>query len=1695
MNELRELIRRRSTNENGEDGIALVVVLTVLFMLFVIATPFVVSSKNDYRIATSAASQYRARALADAAVEMAKHRLEATHRGVEASRGDQATPYWDTASETAVDPHPKDWADLIDPDGGRYLANPRGDMWNVSVRDEQAWLNADTMPPYLWGAFVGRTRVASAGEANSKRLEVESTAGFPPRGEIVVDGDVLPYRRIDGGAFLEVNLTKPYAVGTTVLAKAAYELATWNYQATPGQYRTFPALTSVKEVSGFGRPIAENELDGVLSQLTRWGRREAASNWMQGQTVIADVDPQDFEDTRGQPVRVLNPDFFNPGTVVRLTEGDAFEYHVVRSAQRQGSAGVVNLLEPVGQIFRGRWTTISAELRHPVNVNACSRDVLVLLMDGVEYAPSRGRGSRDDRRVSTDLATEVADTVIRNRPLEGPRHLADLLKRMFHLKRGQTVSLDTVAGGPSPAEDDTVEPGSAEMTEAMALAILQNALNPCFWGLRQSTMPFAYDSGDRFTAEVMVSVNDAGGTELARRRVRETFLSAPSRPLTFRQTTQRDFERSIVAARSGRYVETHPWPMSFYTSPTSKPELRLLRYTSNFADPEKAGFFPDPTEGDVRLQPARLTTTQGGDYEEHFDGQLGRTGGASGAAGGANASQFRTELITPEGYPLTEGAFPLPIAGTGAGGGGAGAGGGVAASSPNSGTVTDDVGLLPFALEFYMRPESFGSNPYFFSLTGDDPDTDYVNAYYDAASRSFRLDVHDITLDDPNSNRTNAVQVRWTPQGALEDDTFFHIGAHVGSTFPGDASLHVDGFKRGESNLTTTLSSGLSDTSTSFSVEDVEGLEDWPTQGAFRVGTEIVEATRNGTDFTILNPSSFEDSIVQLGRAARGSRLYSHPSGQSVSPFGYSLLLRTSTDIQGIALPSGGGQLASDLGPFNVMSLVGNSMEVIDSGDPAQGVPPTVVELYDPSMDPDLTLMPYGEGTAQDIQAFQTSGGYALVVTVSPLRGQGSNLMVEMVRYQGVQTTAQGGRLTGVQAVPNPPNPELQGNPMLGAGGASFILSTTRIQHDTANISPMTPGRLTAVIPISVHLTDTTGYRIPAPAPNGSGETEPEFVQIGSPSVNPTFGGIEGQRLEWMRYYHVDEQNGMLLCDDVDRLERAVGHVAASVGSKPDLLRLNFDGLWFRTQEGTHVFDTRTPLEPGLDLATSDRVVPVFRTSTLSSRRYTSAGYGEDVTLVGLDGTRSLQVIAWASPRIDTGQSSSAQGGIQFSQQMFERDLVAFVDNVAGDVVQETIPAGGLGDRRRFARICRFPSGELPRIRSNGVAYVGSDSSGQPRGGAMIDEVRLRGQRPEHYVVWDQGVINPVSSTPPDSLPVAVSDSDDEIPIAQTEFVLEAVFLANENPELRDWIPDGRKILAEMTGNLDQDAGLVQIGDEIIAYRDVGAGQSGFPVLRDCIRGFMGTEPSSHGYGEPIVFLDWVVVSELTNAIDDEGADLVVEETRGFAPFGGTVLVFNDATGREVMHYTRAQGDTLLMPRRLEEDGGDTDAAGIFRGRYGTTPGSHDTGSIVMNLPFRYWDRYAPESDDPALAFYSFAVDEGDGFFDQLVWSHRFEQPGLGMTVACRLDDRLPWSTPVENAKGKLLVFDAKQGRGQRVENKVPLRVSGRGLEVRVFFRYLPNAFDPVNLTRHDWKETPHLLDIGVTYAVQPRVFRREILE
>ena len=1729
----------------SERGVALILVLTALLGLLVLAVPFLDIARHEEAASVAPLARAEARARAEATLRYGEYVLEAGHAGEEALRDQGAaslggraydTPTTDTPEEASVP------VDLVDAKGqvardrdGTALfhhRDSRGATVDLRVRDEQAWPNIFSATPFMLSATLGRTLLAKDMTETDAEMRVEDGSFLAANGGYVnCEGEVIGYTKRTGNMLTGLSRglgggrrAGNHSSDVVVFDDRCREIAMLPFLSprAAGGYREPMSISYVKEIALLGRDaLTDLETDKLSDAFSLLGRRPQSGAFGEKVSVMQPVDPA-TAGSNGFPLQVASVSGFNMGTLVRLSDGVQVEYGFVISVRGGGNGfGSVTLAEaPRGTYEQGR-ATLQALLRHPVNINAAPTEVLTRLIDGIQISYfGRPRGSSG--RVTEEATAIVVDGIEGARPIRDLKHLRELL-------------------------DGWVESYPFILTPIMAEAVFRNAVDANDTMLWSSTQPFCFESHDYYTLDVASVVNDGAGRELARTEIRERVHVAPRGLLSHALDSQADFEQHAVRARSTRYVVTFPYPVERWVSPTEQPVSRLLRMLWNFGDglpmsqqnrerPEggdadfSEGVFPstDAEAGFVKLAPGRMMSSG---YNKHFDGP----------AFHLDEPGVTLNRIDADGWRLNRGPFEMdprdPSGGYGGGmqstavGQGRGGGGG---GGRNAQTVTVQVsssgggqqggrgggqqgGITQGALMgrntinparfdlWYQFGSSAGGRHVLFDLVGTDPNEARVQLVRESDG-SLVARVQDRTLDDPSDSLTEVMEVKWLPQDAgwWKPRTWYHLGLAYRGSKPDDVMVFADGYRHGKPKYKSRLAGGFSASDAFFSVDDAEG---WPNRGVAMVGSEVVDFDRSGENFTITTLAG-----QTWGRGQRGTKALDHAAGEPVTLFGYSTLPVTADGRNGLAIPRGGGALRCNIGPPRVATFQANATVNIVIQGPG-GLPLNIpMQVHDPAAPAGNMLSLMAEsGGAGDFSSFPETGGYVLIVSQDvPVTGAPAGGL-EIARYQ----SRVGNQLIGLQSAGGAVNPALAGLPAQASPTAPGFSVVRKIHPvSLAGTGPVQSySTLSCVLPISIPVDNVAGYSQPdvvqgqaggGVGVNSNWNTDPEFVQIGIPNL----ANLDAHDVEWIRYHHVDS-SGHLLCDEA-RFLYAAGMLLRSAHLSPaggifgahNLVSLV---LPFRQQCGTRALSIG-------NLAANSDVVPCFRSVTHGARgainnpnwtptnpeapagavNASSVGWGDSVTLEDMNGRdRFLAKVAWAALDEPQQVSYGPQGNqitVQLRRNYPYAGWAALTESTQRDYRQRNLPGSGEAQQRTtYLRVLKFPSGELPDFGRTSRAFAGGDMDGStsaPDG--YVDELRVTPFVSQRYILWDHTRMDFIPAAAGSAAAAAagsmgIDATTDEIPLANVDWMVSNPTNFGPTPPFYI-LADGRKINydEELSGLPRNDAGAVQIGEEIIAFRRVGRSSAGAPALLDCQRGFMQTVPMPHGFGEEVVYLDFVNLGQLRSAVDATNADIPVSSARGFYSDGGTVLLDD-----EMVHYSGLGQNGLTMPWMLNDAG--EPYAGLLRGRYGTRPAGHQQGALVLEMPFRYWDRHAERQDTGEQSFYGFSLDLPGAWFRQIVFDERRQVDNVDLQLLVRTDPSIPWSANPATTPG-LFLFDEATADKPGV-----IRRSGRGLDVRVLFRYLPGAFSSL-LNTHDWKASPELHSLRVDYLDETRVASREDL-
>lgn len=1699
-------------------GVAMVVVLLTLVALLVLCTPFLLTVRNADLASVQTADRASARLALDDASRLARGRLGFSHPGLD------STPYHDSLDELSVS-NRFDEAFLDANDAS-------GPMFDLEHYDVSGRVDLNSAPPQMLGNLMDATGL-TVGTVELQDVEVSASSveGFLPEGFFWIDGELIGYTGLEGSTFqgcirglgVETDAEgDPLPCGPRppqtrprnrpIVDQRAYALAQWRIWTPDGTLRTYDSFEHIREAQGL---VMAGELGpDAMEQLRRtttvhagiqsgpeWQRATRVENAIQGGIDCT--------------LRLRDARWFSEGTTVMITDGITTELGIVRTA---GRANAITLMDPPANDYNA-FTALAVPLaRRPVNINTASLDVLRALVLHLQLRNRQGRISPAEARVLTQVIAE-------SRPFTS---FQDFVERLVLPAGGfepwpdpvpetlrEMVGGQTELASRGAEEGEEVEVFVPIIDEDDARALYKNAVNANDAELGFSTMPFSFVSNDVHAMELRAAINAPSGVQRARGSREQIELIVPQRDLLFLATRQEDFERSLRLTREAPGWATGPrstsrWDTIYNTTPPTRSRAHLgPRDTMPAFDPLAQDavytFASRDEEEDGYALPWAYRTAESGFYAgrvEHFDHEARD-------AEGRYLPDGTVVRGTDDGMVGWNGPFELQ---------------------------------QPLAFSMWLQPRALESGARYFDVGGPYIDTDRISL--ELEDNDLVLRVIDGTGDHPFTAFEERGELRYDLSGngpGLPLDTWIHLQVDIRGNRPDQMTMLVDGRYWARTPGLTRLSGPLSGDSTVIPVESTEGF---PARCILVIGTELIEATVAGpTSFSAVYGTQGENAGFG-GRLARqrfggveltgddtplnisGLGVGSFPAGTTVQLYGGAPLLASN-------VPAVQGELASDLGTFAVGRVVGmaeNEMEAVvvlgasgnafnlGLGLDTQASGSLEIQPADPNMTPE-----------QVMAAFSPSGGYAALLwadfapriqddagTVSPVTTVNGTRFgeIEVIHYTGfegnlLQFDRRGDNLPELENLAN------AGPDIAGRGAFIFDFQQSGVSWNL-NPPPWEQYNFqTKIIPISLPVSGAEQFE-PAQAENS------KFVQI-------TYQGSQAPSTEWVRYDELEA--GQFVRNAPSALRAAQFAVQGGVtqidadgtGNPPPTgptppgppappapsgspavpapeppappsapasaaAAAPVDGAYwhwrmgeaedadfpvtrsvrsyfqFRGVLGTypHVHSQGAVVLPVWSIA--DRGVfggllgrfdPIF----LMEFTPTNPGWPGIVHRAHLpneytvyhvqqDEQTPLGVSAGAAPE------SVGQTGFQLGVQYVALQDAAQVPMTPGSISSDPTNF----ESRIFARASMFPSGELPRTTTT-VAVGGSFRGGGNIPSALVDEI----------FYGNVDFASAGTGTPGSQLILALDlgELDNTLSVRPNSIRNALGELGFANGRFLDQLP--------------QDAGLLRIGDEILCYDSLDAG-SGLVTIASGGRGLLGTDPQPHATGETVTFLQHVNVSVLAAGLDAEDGLIVLAALDGFAR-EGTVRIDD-----ELIHYDWLESGGLAMPRSSREPGAqDREGPGIFRGRYGTSPAGHVAGTPVIEVPIRYWDRWAEGADAPEMNYFTLSVSQPNAFWGSAFWDVR-EPAGAGprLGVLQRTDPEVPWDAPPQGTPGLDLIWDGLQGG----EGNPIGRQSDR-VEWRVFLRHEPGSFDPVGGMSHAWKRVPRLSYFGAEYMGPGMVLKR----
>lgn len=888
----------------------------------------------------------------------------------------------------------------------------------------------------------------------------------------------------------------------------------------------------------------------------------------------------------------------------------------------------------------------------------------------------------------------------------------------------------------------------------------------------------------------------------------------------------------------------------------------------------------------------------------------------------------------------------------------------------------------------------------------------------------------------------------------------------------------------------------------------VESTDGFPPVGVLRIGLELFEySSIQGNAFRCRYVDSFGGrGARQAGREHRpdipvdqngeptvnlddpqfqGVNLDvfpEHPVGAQVELYGYSLLPSDDSPLM-----VGKTALDGSLGGFSIArGFIDNPRPIVIQMPQGPSFP--IGAGIDENWSGDLLLadpvptgrsqQPPSAAQQQIADGFPTGGGYALLVQVrqnwersaGALSGTASFGGVELIRY----ASRQGNKLAGVQRAQALPGQDGQISSDQYDGRARRFVTDYAdypLPNDPQRYLDDLPTWIVFVVPVSIPVQNTS--RLWDPQTTMFSEWVQLYPRGGDP--NDT---------EWVRYDAIAESRHLVRANRAawDRtrfaLTRAAGRIDVQVGpfGPNGIGNSPLEAPWGTVQPTSgwigyipqlessfpQIFAARQALQHRGDPFTGTSSHPHSSSEVMQCHRlqlqwgnygaYTGrVGRHDRVALVqGRTGDAEPAVewhtVNWQARRfygdnLERNQTPPERLG------PWPFQLVAFQDAVRNLYVGP--PANTVvDDPRRFDRLVKFPSGELPASYCETPMLGAGVGNAQPMRG-IVDEVEVTSHLAPDLVLDE---------------PMAVG--------ARTFRVQRAIQLHAAGPL---WSQNDQSV------GLPRQGGLVAVDGEILAYQTHADGE--FTVAANG-RGLLNTEPRGHDRGARVRFLTHRPAAILAGGVGPRDAAIPLGGIGALPRRYGTVLL-----GRELLHYSwvRSSGDrvTLEMPRWFPpgSDPGSGQARGLFRGRFGTTPHSGSTGEVVIGFPFRYWDRHVPASDDPELAYFQCTMQGAPVWFRSVRWREEVRDPRVEVQCLVRVDGKLPWEGEPLPSGG---YWQLRGGSAAAAPHR--LGHFGSRLELRFTTSYRPGCLDLETFRAHGWKTTARVEDVRVDYEGQGRI-------
>ncbi len=1679
-------------NESRDQrGVALPLVLAVLVCLISVAIPFALSMRHEQGGVAFRVGDDEARRSA-----LAVRDLALTHMGETAPDRDE-TPWSDAADEMTIDVEAT--ARLL----GIEDLGPRGRLLSAAIEDQSGRIDLNAANLFLVARLLGMaTTLSSKLTPEDKQVRLADGDFLQDSGFLWIDGEITYYARKEGSSVFDLrrpavvpgvwmpatmNLEpREHDAGTDVLDFRAWMVANWLYKAVQGQESRFDTPLHALAIERLGQGALSVEARARLEQFATVdaldGNRARFGN---PQRVLSEI-------TSGtsSELRIGQGQFAGRGTLAKVTAfGGRSDYGIVlRSSQRDDGASLQLEMPLLIDAAAGQ-AQVEFLLPHAVNINSASRETLVLLMEGLKL-----RGAT--REVNRAAAERVAERIERARPLPGMRELITLLDSMVEREKN--------------------------LEGEQRLAILLNAEHSGCYDLEYGTAPFCYASDGLVEVRTAASLNfELNGRERARAFVREMVATAGAGRSVRLFKTQRDFDEPWRLNRMARGWTTAPENLNFFSGGlgAADPPTRLLAMSA-----PRSRF---PSE-EVTDSGARLVTAwydlQAVNFDRtwHFDGRRGDivSTDAEGWRLSEGPQSFKPDGSNP-GVAISQNVSgverPRPFGVSMWWNPGRDLGGeqtlfdwkcNAQASNPD---LSDRV-----RLRFVKSRLEFEVNDAFLRASQDDLYTSkLVYDFTDGLVLEADTWYHVTAFCRGNRAGQMALFVDGKPRGKWSHYTRLS-GSFTASTqgtarIPVDVKRLADGTAKFPPRGAVRVGNEVVEYSAVSGSTFTVSRDDKNHFGGLRPALSLQQQSGSGGGGAtgVSHPSS--EGVELYGYSAR--LVTDVPAGSAtlgadgLPAWGVAKVASSMAQVQiemDVQQRGGGGGgppqpinlgrgFDADVNAIGVSALDGGKLPADGPLSKGGGYAALIGYYFG-------TLTPRDDQNNQagQLDSFKTT-------TKSWVNG------VEIIHYGGFDGT----QLTNVrrgQVVAA----ELA-NTDLGEFSATAAPNTNTVFHfcerhafvvapNKRVFADYVPAEFTTlVVPLSVVVTGNVKTALLVPEQVTGAEDRCEMAQIGSPSGDGVFDPTE-----WIRYDSiVQDQNGAmnLLRSDAKRLfaaeqvacgfNRPSGRsdtwdpslnttdylyaIAASPGNFKLGQSAYDDFVEALNQENLlggdpdmrlgnsppHALAFRGVLDTGAKdkkHGSGESVYPVFRVA----RSGPKPGRYDEITIVGAFNERPERHFlnyAWSQDSAEdwAGECHVALLAESAATRFVVPPSLGIANTNATNIVANLTFSS---DSRNFARILKFPSGELPS-RWDGASEltVGGSAGGGGGGGdgAKVDEVRIfAAEDPQPIFAHGMHVLNrEIAATESDRFEIA----DDLLRFPHDQF---------------------GQIGA--TVSLHQDACVWQFGDEFIIGGERNLGQ---PVVQQIAadgRLRFGGDTGYHGPGETGYVLPWLVMTRLAGGMSTSDEQIALTDPAGFPPHGCVMI------DQEVLAYSGRAGNggpaSLYVPTYLDDPTGRssrTTGDAAFRGRYGTPVMTHAADSVVFFWPYRYADGYQDRCEIPELATLELQVAARRGLYHALTWSESKGDPLARLIATVRVQGRGNFAgDPALDPD--LFVFDSPGTR----EKPNLLDRQGDLLRVRFNVDYREGAFDPVEFARNSWKRAPLLEAVAVEYLADRVVLRHE---